>query len=180
MFSDPHLTMMLIAGGAFLSGLIVAKIGGAFARRSKANHPDPRDSRIRSLEAEQRIAQTEIERLTIGLKEQELEVARTRKTVEDKSVAALKQTGVIDTLSRDLKESVKKTRELRNELAERATENVKSQVKLREVETELSVAQASSDMIATGVLDYSLAPSKEHEDKSDTIEEKVEVVKAGT
>ncbi len=58
----------------------------------------------------------------------------------------------------DLKESVKKTRELRAELTERATENLKSEVKLREVETELQVAQASTDMIATGVLDYSLAP----------------------
>jgi hypothetical protein len=51
-----------------------------------------------------------------------------------------------------------KTRELRAELSDRATENLHSAVKLREVETELEVAQASTDMIATGVLDYSLAP----------------------
>jgi len=34
---------------------------------------------------------------------------------------------------------------------------------LREVETELSVAQASTDMIATGVLDYSVAPDAEED-----------------
>ena len=51
---------------------------------------------------------------------------------------------------------------------ERATENVRSEVKLREVETELSVAQASTDLIATGVLDYSVAPEKEDEDDLDT------------
>jgi hypothetical protein len=61
-------------------------------------------------------------------------------------------------MKRDLTESVKKTRELRAELSDRATENVKSEVKLREVETELSVAHASTDLIATGVLDYSIAP----------------------
>ena len=59
---------------------------------------------------------------------------------------------------------MKKTRELRAELQDRATENVRSEAKLREVETELSVAQASTDLIATGVLDYSLAPDKEQGD----------------
>ena len=62
-----------------------------------------------------------------------------------------------------LKDSVKKTRELRHELSHRAEENVRSEVKLREVETELSVAQASTDLIATGVLDYSVAPDPEDE-----------------
>ena len=54
-----------------------------------------------------------------------------------------------------------KTRELRGELADRATENVHAEAKIREVETELSVAQASTDLIATGVLDYS--PEEEEE-----------------
>jgi hypothetical protein len=54
-----------------------------------------------------------------------------------------------------------KTRELRAELADRATQSVHAEAKIREVETELSVAQASTDLIATGVLDYSLAPDKE-------------------
>jgi hypothetical protein len=60
-----------------------------------------------------------------------------------------------------------KTRELRHELTDRATENLKSEVKLREVETELEVAQASTDLIATGVLDYSLAPDAEDADEEE-------------
>jgi len=67
----------------------------------------------------------------------------------------------LDRVKVDLKDSVMKTRELRSELTERATENVHAEAKIREVETELSVAQASTDLIATGVLDYSLAPDKE-------------------
>ena len=62
---------------------------------------------------------------------------------------------------RDLRESVKKTRELRADLSDRATENIKSEVKLREVEAELSIAQASTDMIATGVLNYPATPDGE-------------------
>ena len=70
---------------------------------------------------------------------------------------------MIEKLSVDLKDSVKKTRELRTELTERATENIKSKVKLRDVETELSVVQASSDLITTGLLDYSVTPGKKDE-----------------
>jgi len=36
--------------------------------------------------------------------------------------------------------------------------------RIREVETELSVAQASTDLIATGVLDYSMAPDNEDDE----------------
>jgi septal ring factor EnvC (AmiA/AmiB activator) len=70
----------------------------------------------------------------------------------------------VEELKKDLKDSVLKTRELRAELSERAEESVRSEAKLREVETELSVAQASTDMIATGVLDYSLAPDADDDD----------------
>jgi hypothetical protein len=52
---------------------------------------------------------------------------------------------------------------LRTELTDRATENIKSEVKLRDIETELSVAQASHNMISTGVLGYTEAPAKETE-----------------
>ena len=56
----------------------------------------------------------------------------------------------------DLKESVIKTRELRAELAERATESVQAEAKIREVQTELSIAQASADLLATGALQYAI------------------------
>ena len=155
---------MLIAGGAFLLGWIMAKIGAALSRRFKAGERDPRDDRIRSMDAELRIAQGEVKKLKNALEEQEKEVAKIQKFVEERDEEALKRTGVIEKLSLDLKESVKKTRELRLELTDRATENVRSEVKLREVETELSVAQASSDLIATGILDYSVTPGEKDED----------------
>ncbi len=152
---------MLIAGGAFLLGWIIAKIGAALSRRFKAGKRDPRDDRIRSMDAELRIAQGQVNKLKTALEEQEKQVAKIQKFVEDRDEEALKRTGVIEKLSSDLKESVQKTRELRTELTDRATENIKSEVKLRDIETELSVAQASSDMISTGILDY----SKDEDDK---------------
>jgi hypothetical protein len=38
---------------------------------------------------------------------------------------------------------------------------VRAEVKQRELETELSIAQASTDLIATGVLDYSFNDDEE-------------------
>jgi chromosome segregation ATPase len=163
MFIELPQDPMLIAGGAFLLGWIVAKIGAALSRRFKAGKRDPRDNRIRSMDAELRIAQGEVNKLKTALEEQEKEFAKVQKFVEERDEVALKRTGVIEKLSSDLKESVQKTRELRTELTDRATENIKSEVKLREVETELSVAQASSDLIATGILDYSTEPSEKDE-----------------
>ena len=154
---------MLIAGGAFLLGWIMAKIGAALNRRFKAGKRDPRDDRIRSMDAELRIAQGAVNKLKTALEEQEKEIAKARKLIEGKDEEDLKQTGVIEKLSSELKYSVQKTRELRTDLTERATENIKSEVKLRDIETELSVAQASSNMISTGVLDYTEAPAKETE-----------------
>ncbi len=164
MFMDPPQSLMLIAAGAFLLGWIMAKIAAALSRRLKAGKRDPRDDRIRSMDAELRIAQGDVKKLKIALEEQEKEVAKVQKFVEARDEEALKRTGMIEKLSLDLKDSVKKTRELRTELTDRATENIKSEVKLREVETELSVAQASSDLIATGILDYSTASGNKDKD----------------
>ncbi len=184
MIIEPTQTMMLIVGGAFLLGYVVAKVGGAIGRRVRAANRDPRDDRIRSMEAELRIAQGQVEKLTAALEEQEKEIAKAQSVIEEKDEAFLKKTGVIEKLNTDLKDSVKKTRELRLELTERATENVKSEVKLREVETELEVAQASSEMISTGVLDYDMVPGKEDTGKRRRKEDKMQrasdIIKSGT
>jgi len=155
---------MLIAGVALLLGWIMARISAALGRRFKAGKRDPRDDRIRSMDAELRIAHGEVNKLKNALEEQEKQVAKVQKFVENRDEEALKRTGVIEKLTSDLKESVQKTRELRTELTDRATENIKSEVKLRDIETELSVAQASSDMISTGILDYSMESSEKDKD----------------
>ena len=85
--------------------------------------------------------------------EKDLEV--TSEQIEKRDKVISHQQRHVEELKKDLKDSVLKTRELRAELSRRAEDSVRSEAKLREVETELSVAQASTDMIATGVLDYS-------------------------
>jgi len=158
MFIDTPETLIFVAAGAFLLGWLVGKIGARVGSRASARKRDPRDDRIRNLDAELRIAQTNAETTGENLEGLTAELEEKQEHIERADSVIVQQQQKMDKLRRDLKESVLKTRELRAELANRATENVKSEVKLREVETELSVAHASTDMIATGVLDYSLAP----------------------
>ena len=164
MFVELPQNLILMTVGAFLLGWVLSSISSRMGSRTRASKRDPRDDRIRSLEAELRIAQSELAqvRQSAGQFEKDLEAANEQIEKRDKVITH--QQRYVEELKKDLKDSVLKTRELRTELSQRAEESVRSEAKLREVETELSVAQASTDMIATGVLDYSLAPDAEEDD----------------
>ena len=165
MFVELPFELILAAGGAFLLGWILASISGAISARYRARKRDPRDDRIRELTAELRIARSELEGSRSKYEMIEDELKETTVGLERRDNVITEQQSKLEKIAGDLKESVLKTRELRSELAERATASVHAEAKIREVETELSVAQASTDMIATGVLDYSFVPdSPEAED----------------
>lgn len=162
LLESPQILLYLVGGGFFV-GWLTGKIGAWFGRRFKATNRDPRDVRIRSLEAELRIARSDLKRATDSGDEQQRSVTEAEKQVaaRDETIAKLEST--ITQLRADLRDSVQKTRELRAELSERATESLKSEVRLREVETELSVVQASSELMSTGVLDYTVKDDDDEE-----------------
>jgi len=164
MFEGSPENLLFIVVGAFVLGWVVAKIGAWAGKRARETTRDPRDDRIRSLEAEHRVAKTDSAKAveqSETLKQHLQEVEDSLKELEELKV---EHTNKIAQLRQDLRDSVKKTRELRAELSDRATESVRSEVKLREVETELEVTRATTDMVATGVLDYSMAPDNEDDD----------------
>jgi chromosome segregation ATPase len=163
MFFEIPQNLILMTVGAFLLGWLLSSLSSSIGSRVKARKRDPRDDRIRSLEAQHRIAHSDSLSLREKVEALEKELLEGQDGVKKRDNVITHQQERIEKLTADLRESVKKTRELRAELSERATENLRSEVKLREVETELEVAQASTDMIATGVLDYSLAPEAEEE-----------------
>lgn len=161
MFADLSQEQILLIAGAFLIGWILSAGQSRISASLRAKNRDPRDDRIRSLEAEARIAQADVEKLRESVETQEKELSEAKEGIEKRDNVIAHQQGRLESITADLKSSVLKTRELRSELSERATENMRSELKIREVETELEVAQASTDMLATGVLDYSLAPQDE-------------------
>ncbi len=163
MFVDFPQELILATAGAFVLGWLLSLISSKLGDRRRAKKRDPRDDRIRELEAEVRISRTNSEKAQEELEKVRESMAELEESVERRDNVITDQQAKLERTTTDLRESVAKTRELRAELTERATENVKSAVKLREVETELSVAQASTDMLATGVLDYSMVPDTEEE-----------------
>lgn len=178
MFVELPQQLILYTAGAFLLGWLLSSISSRLGSRHQAKRRDPRDDRIRELEAELRIAHGDSEKRQSALQRLEDELKETVVGLERRDNVITEQQSKLERVQGDLKDSVLKTRELRAELAERATENVHAEAKIREVETELSVAQASTDMIATGVLDYSLAPDKE--DAPSANEEPADVSKTAT
>ncbi len=164
MFVELPNELIFIAGGTFLLGWILAAITSNLTARRRAKKRDPRDDRIRGLEAELRIAQSDSSDSRTTLEKLEDELKETTIGLERRDNVITDQQSKIEKVSSDLKDSVLKTRELRAELTDRATASVHAEAKIREVETELSVAQASTDMIATGVLDYSFIPDQQDPD----------------
>jgi chromosome segregation ATPase len=163
MFLELPQNLILMTVGAFLLGWILSSIGSWMRSRTRASRRDPRDDRIRSLEAELRIAQNELGQVKENAEDVEKDLQAVNEQIEKRDTVITDQQRYVEQLKQDLKASVLKTRELRAELSQRVEESLRSEAKLREVETELSVAQASTDMIATGVLEYSLAPDAENE-----------------
>ena len=164
MFVELPQNLILMTVGAFLLGWVLASISSRMGSVTRTKKRDPRDNRIRSLEAELRIAQNELgqARESAEQLEKDLEAASTDIKKRDKVISH--QQRRVEAMKKDLRDSVIKTQELRAELSDRAEQSVRSEARLREVETELSVAQASTDMIATCVLDYSPAPDADDDD----------------
>jgi len=165
MFVELPQNLILITVGAFLLGWILASISARLGSRYSSTKRDPKDDRIRSLEAELRVARTDVDQFKETTVNLTAELDEFQEGVEKRDNVITDQMKQMDELKRDLRDSVLKTRELRHELSDRATENVKSEAKLREVETELSVAQASTDLLSTGVLDYKMGEDDEDDSK---------------
>ncbi|MCP5091855.1 MAG: hypothetical protein GY949_13125 [Gammaproteobacteria bacterium] len=150
-FAQPE-NMILYAAGAFMLGWLLSWISSRLGSKYKATKRDARDDRIRSLEAELRVARTDNEKSRGHFCELEEQLKETTVGLERRDNVISDLQSKIDEVSGDLRDSVQKTRELRAELADRAAENLHAEAKIREVETELSVAHASKDML--GILDY--------------------------
>lgn len=158
-------TLLLMTVGAFALGWAIAKIGSYLGGRTRATERDPRDARIRSLEADLRVAHSSVEKFKAQLEERGKELSETQRLVREKDAAFDELEDTIARLREDLKGSVKKTQELRTELTERATESVRSEVRLREIETELSVAKASTDLLSSGMLNYRVPEDEDEQEE---------------
>ena len=145
------LDMPLVLGTvAFLAGYVLAKLGSLIGARGKQPKIEvsERDRQFRAAEAELRVAQRKLEDL---LKKQETmleERGEMNAELETLREEAAKHAGLLKDAHDQLADECNKTQSLRNELSSRAEEGIRAQVAMREMQTELSVVQAGSDVVS--------------------------------
>lgn len=131
---------------ALLGGWAMGRIGAWMGARGAGASEDAHH-RIRALEADLRVAQRKAE-------EAELVIERNREETEGLQAQAKADAEAIAERDRDLLQLQKrlsdecnKTNNLRLELTNRAEETIRASVRVKEAETELSVARAGSDAV---------------------------------
>lgn len=131
-----------------LLGWAVARIATRFQGRPTKTRDQELNYRVRSLEADLRLAQRKAEELTTKLETERTEIATRRRELEAGESSLRERDQEIGHLKKTLADECNKTNSLRLELTERVTETIRAQVRLRDIETELSVTQAGSTAVA--------------------------------
>jgi chromosome segregation ATPase len=150
MFGGILLSNLYIAAAAvagFAAGAILSRVLGSFANRPMGKRADDLHHRIRGLEADLRVAQrtadqvrTERDGLVAEMASKAAEMGALRDTLagNDERIRKLKA---------EVQFECGKTARLRQELADRAEEMVRTHVQLRDVQNELGVSQVGSDVV---------------------------------
>jgi chromosome segregation ATPase len=150
MFGGILLSNLYIAAAAvagFAAGALLSRILGSFANRPMGKRADDLHHRIRGLEADLRVAQrtadqvrTERDGLMAEMASKATELGTLRDTLasNDERIRKLKA---------EVQFECGKTARLRQELADRAEEMVRTHVQLRDVQNELGVSQVGSDVV---------------------------------
>lgn len=146
---DPLLPVMAAAAGV-VAGVVLGRlargIGASGASARETEH------RLRSVEAELRVAQRAAEQMRAlrGSESEELQELRAEVGTL-KEQAGLRQERIAR-LQEELRFERRKTDQLRQELCDRAEEMVRTHVQLRDAETELGVAMVGSDVVVDQIV----------------------------
>ena len=157
--------MIATALGGVVVGSVVMRI---FTRASArdAYTEDPRNHKIRELEADLRTLKRESEEYNDDLNGKAAEFNTAVESLQELRSILAERDATIAELQVDQKSSVVRIRELRHELQDRATETVRNHVRAEEAETELEVARAGSE----AVLSEMTRLQEEHKHLTDTQE----------
>jgi len=141
---------LVLAAAAFLAGYVLAKLGALLSggrRPTAANEPSARDRRLRALEAELRVAQRKLEESDKAQETWRAERGELTAEIETLRDEAATHEVQLQDLQNQLVDECNKTQTLRTELSSRAEEGIRAQVALRDMETELSLAQVGSEVV---------------------------------
>jgi uncharacterized protein (DUF3084 family) len=146
---------MVLGVSAFIAGWVIAYLsrilGGDFGGSGNKDASQSRASsehRIRALETDLRLAQKAVTEM-----EEEFAAARAELGAMNEESAVLRKTlehrdAQLAEAKRNIADECLKTAELRKELSGRAEETIRANVQIKNIETELDVIQAGSDVVA--------------------------------
>lgn len=143
---EGNLVLAAACAGSFVLGVLFARL---IFRSGKVTdkRQDPRDHHIRQLEADLRLVRRKLEESTLQLETRSEEFDQSMATVHDLNSLLEQRNHEVEDLRKEVKGAVKKTRELRRELTDRAEETLREHVRAKEAETELDVVRAGSDAL---------------------------------
>ena len=134
------------SGLSFLGGwLLCVLLTGGKARRSADG--ESRDHQIRNLDADLRVARRKLEDLNAQDEAHKGELIEALAERNEFREQLKEQNDLLQRLKHELQAALRKTDELRQELTERASENIREHVRAREISTELDVMQAGSEAV---------------------------------
>jgi chromosome segregation ATPase len=131
-----------------LGGWALGRLGARFGRRQAGAAGDPATGhRIRSLEVELKVVQRKAEEAELALERDRETVVQLRAELAAAQAAVADRDEEIRQLRQSLANECTKTQDLRLELTHRAEETIRASVRVKDAETELSVARAGSDAV---------------------------------
>ena len=145
MFTESTQLYLIIGVLAFLSGYLAAKLGAYMGKRGFMDSEDPRNHRIRALEADLRLAERQLQDQTGEINTQQGDLENLVRKSTELEQQLVKRDEEIDKLEEDVKISCAKTIELRHELTDRAEQTIRGAAALDDLETELHVAKAAAE-----------------------------------
>ncbi len=130
-----------------LGGWAMGRIGTWFAGRQAGGRPQEINHRIRALEADLRVAQRKAEEAELAIERSREETEQLKAQTQSNAAALLERDHEMEHLRKRLADECAKTQALREELVARAEETIRANVRVKEAETELSVARAGSEAV---------------------------------
>jgi len=130
-----------------LGGWAMGRIGTWFAARHGSARPQEVNHRIRALEADLRVAQRKAEEAELAIERSREETGQLQTQVQTGAAALLERDHEMEHLRKRLADECAKTQALREELVDRAEQTIRANVRVKEAETELSVARAGSEAV---------------------------------
>lgn len=141
-----------LLAGSFLMGLIFAQLLRAKHSSAGESNTQTLDKQYKSLQAENNVLSRKLATANEALEAAEKALAESEQRRQEIQVAFEARSDQLEMAKTDLRDAVRKTKDLRKDLVQHAEDTLRAEVKARDVTHELDMLQSSGEMLDTQVL----------------------------